>query len=196
MGKKLVIGISGTFASGKGTLADSLARHFNLINVSTSDMLAEEAMREFGNTDRPSKFAVAERLRKTKGGGVLAEMALEKFKQDSAHDGVLVSDLRSLGEANVVKKAGGVIIFVDAPLELRYQRMQSRARDIEANISQADFAEREKREWYAGPSDADFNLRGIKAMADIRLSNDSSVDVMNRDATEAVMSWQSQAQKR
>jgi dephospho-CoA kinase len=181
---KIVLGISGTFASGKGTLAAYLAKHYNLLNVSTSDMLAAEAMREFGNTDRPSKHAAGERLRRAQGGGVLAQIALDKLVSDKTHDGIVVSDLRSLGEANVVKNAGGIIIFVDAPIELRYQRMTSRARDAETNITLADFKEREAREWCSGTTDADFNLGGIKTLADIQLTNDNTLDGLSSGALE------------
>jgi hypothetical protein len=44
--------------------------------------------------------------------------------------------------------------------------MVNRERDNEIHLTFEEFQQGEAKEWYAGDDDADFNLKGIKAMAD------------------------------
>lgn len=176
-----IIGLAGTFASGKDTLAHYLVKHHDFLHISTGDMLRQEALKTRGSIERPVLHEVADELRRTKGGGLLVELALQTFaaKQQERDDykGVVVSGLRSLGEAKAVKAAGGVLIFVDAPIELRYERMIARKRDNETKLTLDEFKAQEARELTVEDAgDAGFNILGIKAMADHVLGNTTTAD--------------------
>lgn len=160
-----IIGISGTFASGKDTIAEYLVKDFGYTHVSTSDLVREAAMKEYGSIERPVLHKVATEHRKKDGPGIFVEMGLDKPKP------LVFTGIRSLGEAKMIKQHGGVMIYVDAPLDVRYGRMTARVRDGEANISLKEFTEREEREMYGGPTDADFNIRGIGEISDIKIEN-------------------------
>lgn len=157
-----IIGVAGTFASGKDLLAHYLSDHFGYTHPSTSELVRNVAMKEEGSVERDVLQRVATRYRQQHGAGVFAQMAL-----DSVPRPTVVTGLRSLGEANAIKRAGGVIVFVDAPIEMRYERMQARERDAEVHLTLDEFKASEKIEWHGGDDEADFNLKGIKAMADI-----------------------------
>lgn len=165
-----IIGISGTFASGKDTIADYLAKDFGYTHVSTGDLVREVAMREYGSIERPILNKVATEHRKKDGPGIFVELGLDKPLP------LVFTGIRSLGEAKMIKQHGGTMIYVDAPFEVRYKRMVSRVRDGEARISLQEFKEREEKEMYSGPTDADFNIRGIGEMADICIDNDLSLE--------------------
>ncbi len=165
-----IIGLTGTFAGGKDTLAQYLQDSLSYNHASTSDILRRFAKEKYGSIERPVLNKTATELRQTRGAGVLAELALQQKKP------LIVSGIRSLGEAKAVKAAGGIIIFVDAPLEVRYARMQSRQRDSEAKISLQDFKLREEKEWHTGETDADFNIPGIKKMVDVLVENVATKD--------------------
>jgi dephospho-CoA kinase len=75
-----------------------------------------------------------------------------------------------------VRQAGGVIVFVDAPVEVRYERMKARERDAEAVLTLEQFRANEEKEMYSGPNDADFNLRQIKAEADVVIENSVTLE--------------------
>ncbi|NCU30649.1 hypothetical protein EOL73_03330 [Candidatus Saccharibacteria bacterium] len=168
--KPQIIGITGTFASGKDTIAEYLVKDFGYTHVSTNDFVREAAMKEYGSIERPILNKVATEHRKKDGPGVFVEMGLDK-----PHP-LVFTGIRSLGEAKIVKKHSGVMIYVDAPLEMRYERVTARVRDGEAHISLEEFKEREEKEMYAGPTDADFNIRGIGEMSDIKIDNVMSLD--------------------
>lgn len=168
--KPQIIGISGTFASGKDTIADYLVKDFGYTHVSTGDLVREVAMKEYRSIERPVLNKVATDHRKKDGPGVFVEIGLDRPRP------IVFTGIRSLGEAKTIKQHGGTMIYVDAPLEIRYERMVSRVRDGEAQISLKEFKEREEKEMYSGPTDADFNIRGIGEMADICIDNDLSLD--------------------
>ena len=160
-----LIGIAGSFASGKDTIAHALQADYGFAHVSTGDMVREAAMRERGSIERPVLFDVANEHRHRDGAGVFVDHALKKPRP------LVITGIRSLGEAKALKAAGGTLLFIDAPAEIRYQRMQARHRDSETELSLEEFEANEAKEWHAGDDDADFNLRDIKAMADFQLDS-------------------------
>jgi dephospho-CoA kinase len=160
-----LIGVAGSFASGKDTIAHSLVANYGFTHVSTGDMVREVAMRERGSIERPVLHEVATDHRYRDGAGVFVVHALEKPRP------LVITGIRSLGEAKALKAAGGILLFIDAPVEVRYERMKARHRDAETELTLEQFEANEATEWHEGETDADFNLRDIKAMADIVLEN-------------------------
>ena len=165
-----LIGISGTFASGKDTVAEFLVKDFDFTHVSTGDMVRKVAREKYGSIERPVLHKTATEMRYENGAGALVTEAL-KEKQP-----LVITGIRSLGEAKALKEAGGTLLFVDAPVEVRYERVKSRARDNEMSLSLDEFRANEEKELYAGPNDEDFNIRGVGEMADISVENILSLD--------------------
>lgn len=180
-----IIGLAGTPASGKDTLARYLVERCNYLHISTGDMLRAETQRRYGSIERPILHKHGEELRRQQGAGVLVEKALEQYRQQPQYQGVVITGLRSLGEAKTVIAAHGIVVFVDAPTAVRYERMRARHRDQEAMLSLDDFKAQEALEWHTGPGDADFNLQDIKALAAIRIENNKDTQTF---LTEAVQS--------
>ena len=160
-----IIGIAGTLATGKDTVAERLADTFGYTHVSTGDIVRELAMTEHGSIERPVLYETAKKHRETEGAGFLVTRALEHEQP------LVVTGLRSLGEAKELKAGGGILLFIDAPIEVRYERMRSRQRDNETALTLEGFKQNEAKEWYAGPNDSDFNLRDIEKMSDIVIDN-------------------------
>ena len=176
-----LIGVSGTFGSGKDVLAQLLERERGFGHVSTSDLVREEAMRRYGQIERPVLHKTAQECRGQYGAGYFVELGLDKPRP------LIISGIRSLGEMKAIKQAGGVMVFIDAPLEVRYERMVLRGRDNEVKISLEEFREREEGEMYSGPSDADFNMRAIREQADLVLDNSASIEQFSENALTALV---------
>ena len=160
-----LIGISGTFASGKDTVAEFLVKDFGFTHVSTGDMVRKVALEQYGSIERPVLAKTATELRYENGAGALVTEALKEQRP------LVITGIRSLGEAKALKEAGGTLLFVDAPVEVRYERVKSRSRDNETALTLEEFKANEEKELYAGPNDEDFNIRGIGEMADITVQN-------------------------
>jgi dephospho-CoA kinase len=184
----MIIGLSGTLSSGKDTLADHLQEKFGLMHISTGDIVREIAQVQRGSVERPVLYDVANELRHSYGGGVLVDRALDRYQNSiRTYAGVVITGIRSIAEAKAVKEKGGTIVFIDAPIEVRYARMQSRQRDGEARISLEAFIEREQKELTSGISDADFNITQIGQMADITLQNAGSLEEFFAAAEKALL---------
>lgn len=165
-----LVGVSGTFASGKDTIAEFLVKDFQFMHVSTGDMVRKVAQEKYGSIERPVLAKTATELRYANGAGALVLEALKEQRP------LVVTGIRTLGEAKTLKAAGGILLFVDAPVEVRYDRVRSRARDQETELTLEQFAANEETELYAGPNDEDFNIRGIGQIADITIENTGSLE--------------------
>ena len=169
MSKPLHIGIAGTFASGKDTLAHFLGQNYSFQLSSSSDIVRKFSMQRHGSIERPFLYETAEFYRKNHGPDFFVKELLAEYNCTAR--GLIISGLRATGEADAIRAAGGTIIFVDAPSEIRYQRMQSRARDAEAVISYEEFLKREQDEWHQGDEPGDFSFKNLQAQADVVLQN-------------------------
>lgn len=180
----MILGLSGTFASGKDTLAHHLVQNFNYMHVSTSDMVRAVAESQYGSIERPVLVKTANELREKRGPGVLAELSLEKFEEEKdKYDGIVISGVRSLGEVEAIKRAGGTIVFVDAPMQIRYDRIMSRHRSGEEKLTFEEFKASEELEELAvhdNPYVQD--LTGVRELADTIVFNEDDVEAYLRDA--------------
>jgi dephospho-CoA kinase len=161
----VLIGVSGSGSAGQDTLAEYLVENFGYTQASTSDMVRAAAMERYGDIERETLQKVGPELRAESGAGALVQRALDAPRP------TIITGIRTLGEAKALIKAGGVLIFIDADPKLRYERMIKRARDQETEKSFDEFMAVTRKEFYAGPSDADFNLRDICKLADIVIDN-------------------------
>ena len=147
-----IIGLAGTFASGKDTVGELLADKHGFMHVSTGDMLRAEKKKKFG--DSPEALLVrndpfAMKLREERGPGVLVELAYDEYKKQEKEfpGGLVASGIRSIGEAEMIHKLGGMLIFVDADAQIRYDRAFSRKRDDnDVTVTFKEFQESEKAE--------------------------------------------------
>jgi dephospho-CoA kinase len=91
-----------------------------------------------------------------------------------------------MAEAKAIKNQNGIIVYIDAPLVVRYARVQSRNRDAESSITLEEFKARESSEMSSGITDADFNIEQIGQLADIKLNNDTTPEEFYKKAESAL----------
>lgn len=183
-----LIGISGTFASGKDTLAEHLAQEYNFALGLTSDAVRDVSKKRHGNIERPALHETANYYRQKFGADYFVQKLLKEFYGNKSNNyfGIVVTGLRSVGEALAIKDADGILVFVNAPIEVRYQRMLVRNRDKEVNLSLEEFAISEEAEWHSGDGLADFSFKNIQKMSDINIINGDSLDKYLSDSIKAL----------
>lgn len=164
-----LLGLSGTFASGKDTVANYLAKEHSFTHVSTGDMIRHEAKKRGQEKSRDILVAIGNELREIHGPGVLVERALEHFGGSKR---LAISGIRAVGEAEALKKAGGKLIFLDAPIEQRYQRLRQRGR-IGDETTLEQFQRDEERE-LSSVQNTHQNINAVRRLADFELLNDRS----------------------
>jgi cytidylate kinase len=171
-----IIGIAGTNGSGKDTVGQMLADDYGYLNVSVSDFLREEAKKRGLPIEREVLRTISAEWRRDYGLGVLVDKATEVFKKTAGkYKGLVVIPMRNPGEAQRVKDLGGTLVWVDADPKLRYQRIYSRQRSTEDKKTFEQFLAEEHAEMdHHGGDEATLNMAGVKAKADIFITNDSN----------------------
>ncbi len=166
----MIIGITGYPGSGKDTAAYYFVRK-NFFRYSLSDLLRDELKKKGRKITRENLIKLGNSLRKKYGNGILAKRVLEKLIPGKNY---VVTSIYNTGEIEVLKERGDfILIFVDAPLELRQERLEQRDREkdpkTKKGIKKLDKKHSDKKS---------FGLQSdkCKKMADIIINNNSSLD--------------------
>lgn len=166
-----IIGLAGTFASGKDTVAEYIASKHGYVHVSTGDIVRAESLKRGLSTHRNDLFNVANNMRATQGADTLVENAL---KQDAnRQEKLVISGIRNVKEVETLKASGGLFVFVDAPVESRFERAKARGR-LEDKTDLAGFKAQEERELINTEEHAQ-HISALKGLADVTIVNDGSL---------------------
>lgn len=142
----VILGLTGKNAAGKGEAASYLkAKGF--IYYSLSDELREEATKRNMGHSRESLISLGNELREKFGPEYLAKKINEKIKNKKNNiKNFVVDSIRSPFEAKeLLKNKDSLLIGIDAPVGLRFQRMVERNRVGDAKTIE-DFKRQEGRE--------------------------------------------------
>jgi len=175
----LVIAVSGLPAAGKGEFAAILESRGIPVR-SMGDMVRAE-VRARGIAEAPDVFGeIATQLRAEHGDDVLAHRLTEAVNELlNENPIVLIEGLRGTAEKDVFIESWGddfLVVAVTASKGLRFQRVQSRARSEDGDLS--DLEKRDARE-------AGWGLDVIISEADITFSNETNL----QDLESSVTAW-------
>jgi dephospho-CoA kinase len=170
MPKQLIIGLTGPNAAGKGTAAEYL-KQLGFSYLSLSDILREELKDRKVEESRVALVDVGNELRKKHGAGVLGQKIADKIKQSKGN--FVVDSIRNPAEIAELRKLPGFVLFgIDAPIEVRYDRIKSRGRLENAN-SLKEFEAQENKENSSDPTAQ--QLHECMKDVDLLIMNDTSI---------------------
>jgi dephospho-CoA kinase len=171
MSGKIIFGLSGHPSGGKDTVAKYLVQHYGFVHISTGDSLrAYMRKHNLGSLDRENMNRVVTELRQKFGNDFLVRDVLET----NTAPRLVLSGLRSSGEARAVKAAGGYLVAVDASMRTRYKRALARGR-IGDEISFETFAEEQNIE--DKPTDPNApSVAAVTSIADESIDNSTTLD--------------------
>jgi dephospho-CoA kinase len=178
----MIIGITGTNGSGKGTLVEYLIQK-GFQHYSAREFITEEVTKRGLLLDRNSLRSVANDLRMQNGSAYVIESLFKKalvLGGDSA-----IESIRALGEAQFLKSQGALLIAIDADRALRYARITERGSATD-KVAYATWVEQEEREWH-NENAHDMNVRAVMAMADFTIQNNGTLEELHAQI-EAVLS--------
>lgn len=174
-----IIGISGTNGAGKDAVGQILVKEYNFYFISVTDLLRSEAKRLGFSIDRSTCSQISSEWRRQYGLAVLIDKAMEQYQNLSQqYNGVVISSLRNPAEADQIHRLNGIVLWIDADLELRYKRLQKnlhqRARQVNDDKTFQEFMEEEQAEMINTTSDpARLNTLAVKAKSDFFIDNNS-----------------------
>lgn len=176
----MYVGITGTFAAGKGEVVRILkAKGFK--HYGFGDLLRERVNAAGKNPDVPTTTAFANELRLKHGPDYLAKELLHKLEREAPEDAVLES-IRTLGELNALRKLPGfLLVSIDAPREIRYERLQGRGRRDNLNTFE-EFCHWEDKQLEGKGHEQ--QLLAVMDEADIQLVNIGNLEELREQVEE------------
>lgn len=180
----MILGLIGKNASGKGEVANYLKKK-GFIYFSLSDELREEATKKSLSHERETLISLGNILRKQNGPQYLAEKISNKIKNNLKNGNgknFVVDSIRSPFEAKeFMKNKDFLLIGIDAPIELRFERLKNRNRIGDAKTLE-EFKKQEEMENTKNPVsqqlDATFSLAGK------RINNNGSLGELHEKIDE------------
>ena len=178
----MYVGITGTFASGKGEIVRMLKRH-GFVHYSFGDLIRHEVSRQGMDPTIEHSMEYANRMRAQHGPGYFAELLLRKCQEDAPKNAVFES-IRTLAELKVLQRLPGfILISVDAPRELRYERLQRRGRGDNLDTFEKFCTWEDKQ---LEGAEHEQHLLAVMDMADIQIVNIGNLEELEEQLREAL----------
>jgi dephospho-CoA kinase len=176
-----LIGLAGTAGAGKDAAAELLTKMFGMQNMSSGDALRAITRHIYHlqpdfNPIRDQLYDVANYIRTHIDPAMLVKLCV--LQAQVMHvDRAVISGLRSMGEAQAVRDAGGIIVGIDADAHIRYDRIFDRGRDAETQKTLEEFLEHDEIE-NRGISDQGpgRGIRSIIQSADVIIENNGTLE--------------------
>ena len=168
MKKIKIIGLTGTNGAGKGEAAAFFHRH-GYESYSLSDILREELTRRGLALTRDNLIKIGNELRQKYGADILARRAWQRIKNKA-----VIDSIRNPGEVAFFRRqAKFILLAIDAPVEIRFQRILHRGR-AESVQTLAEFKAKEDQERSTNPNHQ--QLQACLGLADYLIINDGTLE--------------------
>ena len=178
-----IIGITGPNGSGKGAVVH-LLKERGFIHLSVRSFLTHIIdSQEGGKVTREALIDAANDLRRRHGADYIMRKLL--LEANASMCPAIVESIRTTAEVEALRAAGGFLLAIDAPRNVRFARIQARASETDA-VTWSEFVRCEEREWRADQPDNphEQNIRACVAAADALLVNNGSLAELREKITE------------
>jgi len=171
----MIVGLTGKFAAGKGTVAELLVDE-GFTYHSLSDVLREELADRQIPESREALTAIGNELRREHGPAALAHRILGRLRDGGDH---IVDSIRNPAEVEVLRQVEGFFLLgVDADRRVRFERLRARDRQGDPTTYE-DFVALEDRETHSDDP-TNQRLAPTFALADEVVANDGAVEDLHQ----------------
>lgn len=180
----IIIGITGTAGSGKGTVVEYLQVKYGFKHYSARGFIVEELDRRDLEHTRDNMRVVANELRATHGASFVAENLYDRAM--SAGGNAVMESLRAVGEVTALRAKPGKFYLwaTDADPKVRYERIKARKSSTDF-ISFEEFMVQEQKEM-ADTSEGGMQIGQCIAMADAKFINEGSIKDLQAEIDAAI----------
>ena len=180
--KKKIIGITGTFGAGKGTVADYLHKEEKFAHFSARTYLSLVLEERGQPINLNTLHDVANELRGQYGPSHIAEKLIEMARETEGN--AVIESLRAVAEAQKLLEAGGVLLAVDADQRIRYERIVARRSETDF-ITFEEFQRQERRQMQSTDPTKQ-NISAVMNMAHVRIFNNGTLEELERQIEQAL----------
>lgn len=167
-----LIGLTGTNGAGKGEVA-AFFKKKGYAYFSLSDLIRDELKKEAKEISRDNLIQMGNRLREKFGADILARIVMKKIRGKA-----VIDSIRNPDEVNYLRRQKNFILLaVDAPVELRYERTKKRGREESASTLQ-EFIEKEAEEMT--DREKGQQLLNCMSLADFKIINDGGLENLHQ----------------
>lgn len=166
--KARLIGLTGTNSAGKGEAA-AFFQNAGYAFLSLSDLIREEIRKKGIRLNRDNLIITGNKLRENHGADILARRIMTKVQGNT-----IIDSIRNSKEVEYLQRQPGFILLaIDAPVEIRYERAKKRGRD-ESSETLEEFIAKEAEE--ISNQENRQQLHQCMTMADHKIQNDSTLE--------------------
>lgn len=131
MSKKIILGITGEMASGKDTVTKYIVEKYSAKRFMFSDPLRDILDRLHLPQVRVNLASLSHTLRQTFGEDILAHVIENDAKKDK-HELVVIDGIRRVSDIDLVRKLPEfTLVYVEADMERRYNRLTGRHQNVD-----------------------------------------------------------------
>jgi len=169
----MIIGITGTLGSGKGTIVNYLVKEKGFNHYSVRQYILEEIKKRNLPENRDSMVIVANDLRENNSPSYITDQLYYQSKKFGGN--AVIESIRTPGEVGSLQKRSQFYLFaVDADPKVRFQRIKLRNSETD-QIDFETFLENEQREMTSTDPNKQ-NLSKCREMADFLFMNDGNIE--------------------
>lgn len=171
---KMILGLTGDAASGKGTIAAYCRERHGASSYRFSDVLFETLGLLDVETSRDNLIKLSIALRRDFGETVLARALAKKVAADE-HDLVVIDGIRRLGDIETLRTLPGFhLVYVTADVKTRYERQIKRGEKAgETSMTFEQFLAQENAE-------TERSIKEVAAHAERTIANNGTRDDLFR----------------
>ena len=165
----MIIGLTGTFAAGKGAVAESMIGR-GFVYYSLSDELRLLLRAKGINPTRDNLRLAGNQLREKHGPGFLAELVVKRLRGAPSFTNSIVDSIRNPAEVQALRELKEFyLVAIDAPVDIRYERARKRNSERDPKTF-SEFLVQEKREMLGKATEQ--QLAACLEEADFTINND------------------------
>jgi len=174
MNKKIIIGLVGQIACGKGTVAKYLEKQHGAGKYRFSTILRDIMERLYLKESRKNISLLSKIIRENFGEDALTKTIINEVKNDD-NNLIVIDGIRRLEDVKLLRKIKGfILVRVVADPKKRYKRLVSRAENAgDAEKTYEEFLRDQERE-------ADAQIPEVMSQADEEINNDGTYEELLR----------------
>lgn len=177
---KIILGLAGEIASGKGTVAQYLVDKYQAKAYGFSSALRDVAKRMHLEENRENLQKLSTIFRENFHDDILSEVIYEDVKKSDCEI-IAIDGVRRMPDISFLQKLEGFkLVYLEATMENRFERIVNRRQNADdASKTFEEFKKDHERE-------AELQIRDLKAKSDIVVENNGDFEELYRQIDELI----------